>query len=51
MDEELEQVEEWGGAKGSPAYFKWTFSDNGNVLSGGWVGPGGGFEATSTRIK
>lgn len=32
----------WGGEKGSPAYYKGTFSDDGNTLTGGWVYPGGG---------
>lgn len=42
----------WGGEKGSPAYFKGQFSDDGNILSGSWVYPGGGgYEAISTRIK
>ena len=41
----------WGGEKGSPAYFKGTFSEDGNTLSGGWVYPGGGYEAVSTRVK
>ena len=42
----------WGGEKGSPAYFKGQFSEDGNTLSGNWVYPGGGgYEAISTRIK
>jgi len=42
----------WGGEKGSPAYYKGTFSDDGNTLSGAWVYPGGGgYESTATRIK
>ncbi len=42
----------WGGEKGSPAYYKGTFSDDGNTLRGGWVYPGGGgYEAISTRIN
>lgn len=42
----------WGGEKGSPAYFKGQFSDDGDTLSGSWVYPGGGgYEAISTRIK
>lgn len=42
----------WGGERGSPAYYKGTFSDDGNTLSGGWVYPGGGgYEATATRIR
>ena len=32
----------WGGQKGSPAYYKGTFSDDGNTVTGGWVYPGGG---------
>ncbi|HEY1409761.1 MAG TPA: hypothetical protein VF434_12520 [Promineifilum sp.] len=40
----------WGGEKGSPAYFKGTFSADGNTLKGGWVYPGGGgYLATLTR--
>jgi hypothetical protein len=42
----------WGGERGSPAYYKGIFSKDGNTLSGGWVYPGGGgYEATTTRIK
>ena len=41
----------WGGEKGSPAYYKGTFSKDGNTLSGAWVYPGGGYESVSTRIK
>ena len=41
----------WGGEKGSPAYYKGTFSEDGNTLTGGWTYPGGGYEAVSTRIK
>jgi hypothetical protein len=42
----------WGGEKGSPAYYKGTFSDDGNTLTGGWVYPGGGgYETVSVRIK
>ncbi|HEX6033484.1 MAG TPA: hypothetical protein VFY83_03580, partial [Anaerolineales bacterium] len=42
----------WGGEKGSPAYYKGTFSADGNTLTGSWVYPGGGgYEAVSTRIK
>ena len=39
----------WGGERGSPAYFKGTFSADGNTLSGAWTWPGGGYQATSTR--
>jgi hypothetical protein len=41
----------WGGEKGSPAYYKGTFSEDGNTLTGGWVYPGGGYQAVSTRVK
>ncbi|GCD39342.1 hypothetical protein OEIGOIKO_07172 [Streptomyces chrestomyceticus JCM 4735] len=41
----------WGGEKGSPAYFRGTFTADGNVLAGAWVYPGGGgYESTMTRI-
>jgi hypothetical protein len=41
----------WGGAKGSPAYYRGTFGDDGDTLSGAWHYPGGGgYEATSTRV-
>lgn len=40
----------WGGEKGSPAYFKGKFSENGRTLSGAWVYPGGGgYDSTMTR--
>ena len=41
----------WGGEKGSLAYYKGKFSDDGNTLTGGWVWPGGGYKTTSTRVK
>jgi len=42
----------WGGEKGSPAYYRGQFSQDGNTLIGGWVYPGGGgYEASSTRVK
>ncbi|MEO8613182.1 MAG: hypothetical protein ABI690_35150 [Chloroflexota bacterium] len=42
----------WGGEKGSPAYYKGKWSDDGNTNSGGWVYPdGGGYKSTMTRIK
>jgi hypothetical protein len=40
----------WGGEKGSPAYFKGTFSVDGNSCTGNWVYPGGGYETTMTRV-
>lgn len=41
----------WGGEKGSPSFYKGTFSADGNVLAGGWVWPGGGYQSTATRVK
>ena len=42
----------WGGEKGSPAYYRGTFGDDGDTLSGAWHYPGGGgYEAISTRVK
>jgi hypothetical protein len=42
----------WFGEKGSPAFYKGTFSDDGNVISGEWVYPGGGgYTSVATRIK
>jgi hypothetical protein len=40
----------WGGERGSPAYFRGTFSADGSRLDGGWTYPdGGGYRATLTR--
>ena len=41
----------WGGEKGSPAYYKGTFSADGTICTGNWVYPGGGYAATMTRVK
>ena len=42
----------WGGEKGSPAFYRGTFSPDGDTNSGGWVYPGGGgYESTMTRVK
>ena len=40
----------WGGMKGSPAYYKGSFSADGNTLTGAWVYPDGGYESTATRV-
>jgi hypothetical protein len=41
----------WGGEKGSPAFYRGAFGENGDTLSGAWHYPGGGgYEATSTRV-
>jgi hypothetical protein len=40
----------WAGGKGSPAYAKGTFDEDGNTGSGEWVYPGGGgYRFTMTR--
>jgi len=41
----------WGGEKGSPAFYKGTFSGDGNTLAGAWEWPGGGYESMATRVK
>ena len=42
----------WAGEKGSPAYYRGTFSADGNTASGEWVYPGGGgYSSTMTRIS
>ena len=41
----------WGGEKGSPAYYRGRFSDDGDTLTGGWFYPGGGgYESVATRV-
>jgi hypothetical protein len=41
----------WGGEKGSPAYYRGTFSTDGNSCAGAWVYPGGGgYESAMTRV-
>ena len=42
----------WGGERDSPAYYKGTFSPDGNTNSGAWVYPGGGgYASAMTRIR
>ena len=41
----------WGGEKGSPAYYRGTFSEDGDTLTGGWVYPGGGYTTVTTRVR
>lgn len=42
----------WFGDRGSLAYYKGTFSADGNTLTGDWVYPGGGgYSSVSTRVK
>lgn len=39
----------WGGEKGSPAYYRGTWSEDGKTCAGAWVYPGGGYESTMRR--
>jgi hypothetical protein len=39
----------WGGEKGSPMYYQGRFSSDGNIVSGGWQWPGGGYTANMTK--
>jgi hypothetical protein len=41
----------WAGEKGSPAYARGKFSEDGNTGSGEWVYPGGGYKFTMTRVE
>ena len=42
----------WAGEKGSPAYYRGTFSQDGDTASGEWVYPGGGgYPSTMTRVS
>ncbi len=42
----------WGGDRGSPAYYRGTFSPDGDSVSGAWVYPdGGGYESAMRRIS
>jgi hypothetical protein len=40
----------WAGEKGSQAYFRGTYSYDGNACTGKWVYPGGGYETRMTRV-
>jgi hypothetical protein len=40
----------WAGERGSPAYYRGTWSADGRTLTGAWVYPGGGgYDSTMTR--
>ena len=41
----------WGGERGSPAFYQGTFSPDGETVTGGWQWPGGGYEASLTRLR
>jgi len=49
VDEETLTI--WGGEKGSPAYYRGRWRDDGNTNAGSWVYPGGGYASTMTRAK
>jgi hypothetical protein len=41
----------WAGKRNSPAYYRGTFGDDSDTLTGVWHYPdGGGYEATYTRV-
>lgn len=40
----------WEGRKGSDTFYQGTFSPDGRTLTGSWVWPGGGYQATMTRV-
>ena len=41
----------WGGQKGSPAFYKGTFSEDDSTVTGAWVYPGGGgYQSSMTRV-
>lgn len=39
----------WGGEKGSPNFYRGTFSGDGRTVTGGWQWTGGGYTANMTR--
>jgi hypothetical protein len=39
----------WAGAKGSPAFYRGKWSDDGRTNSGTWTYPGGGYQSSMTR--
>jgi hypothetical protein len=41
----------WGGEKGSPAYCKGEFSEDGDSFNIEWVYPGGGYKANGVRKR
>ena len=42
----------WGGERGSPAYYRGTFSPEGDTVTGAWVYPGGGgYDSTMTKVN
>ncbi len=41
----------WAGERGSAAYYRGAFSEDGYILTGVWHYPDGGYEAISTRVE
>jgi hypothetical protein len=41
----------WAGEKGSPAYMKGEFSEDGDTFNCEWTYPGGGYKATGKRVR
>lgn len=46
-----DEITIWGGFVGSPASWRARFSDDRNTIQGRWEWPGGGYEATMTRVS
>jgi len=40
----------WFGERGSPAFFRGEFSEDGSECRGRWTYPGGGYESNMTRV-
>jgi hypothetical protein len=41
----------WGGERGSPAFYRGTFSSSGDTLTGAWTWPGGGYKTVARRTE
>lgn len=41
----------WASEVGSPAYYRGAFDESDDVLTGGWVYPGGGYDSVATRLE
>jgi len=45
-----ETITIWGGEVGSPAAYKGRLENGRDEITGAWEWPGGGYEATMTRV-
>ncbi|WP_309571868.1 hypothetical protein [Deinococcus sp.] len=41
----------WSGQRDSPAFYRGTFSEDGQHVTGGWQWPGGGYSSDMTRLQ